>query len=99
MDMSQIIAGYFKTQPVEKAWLFGSCSRGEATRQSDVDILVRFVPESRMTLFMYARILNDLQKLLKRKVDLVEDGQIADFAADSVEQDKVLIYERAVERQ
>ena len=99
MKMSQILAHYFKTQPVEKAWLFGSYSRGEATQQSDVDILVRFTPGSKMTLFKYAHILNDLQKLLRIKVDLVEEGQIADFAIESFERDKILVYERAVKRQ
>ena len=32
------IQGYFATQPVEKAWLFGSYSRGEEKAGSDVDI-------------------------------------------------------------
>ena len=31
---------YFSTQPVLKAWLFGSFSRGEETQDSDVDILI-----------------------------------------------------------
>jgi predicted nucleotidyltransferase len=96
-DVKHIIAGYFKNQPIEKAWLFGSYSRGEATKKSDVDILVRFTPDSRISLFDHAGMMVDLQELLKRKVDLVEEGQICDFAAENVEQDKILIYERAVE--
>lgn len=39
-DIKTIIAEYFKTQPVLKAWLFGSFARGEETPDSDVDILV-----------------------------------------------------------
>lgn len=38
--MKQKIAEYFKTQPVLKAWLFGSYSRGEERPDSDVDIHV-----------------------------------------------------------
>lgn len=38
--MQKTIAEYFKTQPVLKAWLFGSFARGEETPSSDVDILV-----------------------------------------------------------
>ena len=38
--MTKLIADYFKTQPVLKAWLFGSFARGEETPESDVDILV-----------------------------------------------------------
>lgn len=37
--MTQLIAEYFKTQPVLKAWLFGSYARGEEREDSDVDIL------------------------------------------------------------
>lgn len=38
--MTQLIADYFKTQPVLKAWLFGSFARGEEMPERDVDILV-----------------------------------------------------------
>jgi len=97
MDIKQKITNYFKTQPIEKAWLFGSYSRGEATRNSDVDILVRFIPESRVSLLTHAGMIVDLQEILRKKVDIVEDGQLAKFAVDSVEQDKILIYEREIE--
>ncbi|OYP58691.1 hypothetical protein CIK99_03380 [Prevotella sp. P5-92] len=42
MDVNVIddIRQYFSTQPVKKAWLFGSFSREEETPMSDVDILV-----------------------------------------------------------
>ena len=33
------IQRYFATQPIAKAWLFGSYSRGEESADSDVDIL------------------------------------------------------------
>ena len=38
-EMTQLIADYFKTQPVLKAWLFGSFSRGEEREDSDVDLI------------------------------------------------------------
>ena len=40
-EMTKLIAEYFKTQPVLKAWLFGSFSRGEEREDSDVDILIQ----------------------------------------------------------
>ena len=40
-ELQQMIADYFKTQPVLKAWLFGSYSRGEQREDSDVDILIQ----------------------------------------------------------
>ena len=35
--ITEKIAEYFKTQPVLKAWIFGSFARGEETSDSDVD--------------------------------------------------------------
>jgi predicted nucleotidyltransferase len=92
--IQQVLANYFPLQPVEKAWLFGSYSRGEATRHSDIDLLVSFTPDSRISLLQYTHMMNDLQKLLGKKVDLVEDGTLLDFAAESAQRDKILIYER-----
>ena len=85
---------FFAIQPIEKAWVFGSYSRGEDTPQSDIDILVRFDNGTQITLFKYAGMVNSLQKLLHKKVDLIEEGQLKSFAKDSAEQDKILIYER-----
>lgn len=41
------------------------------------------------------RILMDLTDLLGCKVDLVESVGLKDFARESVERDKILIYERS----
>ena len=92
--MSKVIADYFKTQPVLKAWLFGSYARGEETPISDVDILV-VLDHSQPIGLKFFGMWNDLEQLLGRSVDLVTEGSLADFARKSVEQDKILIYERA----
>ena len=92
--MHQKIADYFKTQPVVKAWLFGSFARGEETPLSDVDILVVLDHSQSIGLKFFA-MWNDLEQLLDRSVDLVTYGSLADFARESVERDKILIYERA----
>ena len=89
------ITEYFATQPLVKAWLFGSFSRGEETEDSDVDILVDFDKNARIGLFKYAGIYGDLKELLGREVDLVQNGALKAFAVESAEQDKILIYERA----
>ena len=49
--------------------LFGSLSRGEATRNSDVDILVRF--RGKETFDRYMDLKFFLEELFGRKVDLV----------------------------
>ena len=89
------IKEYFATQPIVKAWLFGSFSRREETEDSDVDILVDFDKNARIGLFKYAGIYGDLKELLGREVDLVQNGALKSFAVESAEQDKILIYARA----
>ncbi len=94
--MQKIIADYFKTQPVLKAWLFGSYARGEETPQSDVDIL--FVPDysgKPFTLFTMGGMYMDLKELLGKEVDLVVEGSLRPYAAETANRDKKLIYERA----
>jgi hypothetical protein len=93
--MTQTIAEYFKTQPVLKAWLFGSYSRGDETPESDVDILVEFDHSTPIGLFTYAQIWRELTERLGRDVDLVEEGTLKPFASNSANRDKRLIYERA----
>ena len=88
------IADYFKTQPVLKAWLFGSYARGEENENSDVDILVAFDDNAKVSLLKYAIMADDLEKMLGRPVDLVTDGTLLPFAINSVSRDKQLIYER-----
>ena len=92
--MAQTIAEYFKTQPVLKAWLFGSYSRGEERADSDVDILVMLDQEAHVGLFKLSGMHLDLQDLLQKPVDLVTDKGLMPFARPSVERDRKLIYER-----
>jgi len=93
--MNNVIADYFKTQPVVRAWLFGSFARGEETPLSDVDLIVQYDDKARISLLKHCAIMNDLEELLDRKVDLVEDGELLPFAVESANHDKKLIYERA----
>ena len=92
--MQHAIADYFKTQPVVRAWLFGSFARGEETPLSDVDILV-LLDHSKPVGLKFFGMWNDLERLLDRKVDLVEEGELLPFATESANRDKRLIYERA----
>ena len=91
--MTQQIAEYFKTQPVLKAWIFGSFARGEQTAASDIDILI--LPEKSVGLFKLSGMHLDLQDLLHIDVDLVTVKGLMPFARESADRDKILIYERA----
>ena len=91
--MTKKIADYFKTQPVLKAWLFGSYARGEQTPLSDVDLLVEYDKDG-ISLLKHCAMINDLEGMLDRSVDLIEDGTLLPFAVESANRDKKLIYER-----
>ena len=84
---------YFSTQPVLKTWLFGSFSRGEETKDSDVDIMVS-LDKSKPIGLKFFGMWSDLEEILGRKVDLVSEGTLLPFAQESVERDKILVYER-----
>ena len=90
-----IIQKFMIGQPILRAWIFGSYSRGEETPDSDIDIMVDYdYSNGIISLFKMGGILMDLSDLLGKKVDLVESRGLMDFARESVERDKILIYER-----
>lgn len=89
---------FFASKPIKKAWLFGSCSRGEEKPESDVDLLVIYDENEHVSLLTIGGIYMGLKELLGREVDLVEEGTLLPFAYPSANRDKVLIYERANQR-
>ena len=91
--MIQQIAYYFETQPVLKAWIFGSYARDEQTEDSDIDILV-VLDHSKPIGLKFFGMWGDLERLLGRPVDLVVDRSLAPYARESADRDKMLIYER-----
>ena len=93
--MIKLIAEYFKTQPVLKAWIFGSYSRGEQRQDSDIDILILPDKSQHFSLFTLSGMYEDLKNLLGCEVDIITDGGLMPFARESADRDKILIYERA----
>ena len=95
MEMIPKIRKFFVGQPVKKAWLFGSCSRGEETSESDVDIIVEYDRENaRISLMTISGMMIGLEDILHRNIDLVEEGRLLPFAYETAQKDKLLIYER-----
>lgn len=95
LDSSKIatIKGYFKARPVLKAYLFGSYVRGEADKQSDIDILVDLDYSQKIGL-QFIQMKLDLEKLLNAKVDLVSANGLSKYIKPSIDNEKLLIYER-----
>ncbi len=94
-NITQQISDYLATQPVLRAWIFGSFARGEEREDSDIDLLVQFDRENaKIGLFRYSAMILDLEKILHREVDLVEEGALLPFAERTANKEKKLIYER-----
>ena len=87
------IKHFFSGLPVKRAYLFGSYSRNEADKNSDIDILVELdhTTSIGMQFFTYS---DRLQTLLNRKVDIVSDEGLSKYVKPFIDRDKVLIYER-----
>ncbi|MDX9706854.1 MAG: nucleotidyltransferase family protein [Azospira sp.] len=57
--------------------VFGSVARGEASENSDVDLLVSFAPGA--SLFDLIDLKEDAEQLLGTSVDIVSEGGISPF--------------------
>ncbi|WP_407924809.1 nucleotidyltransferase family protein [Desulfosarcina ovata] len=68
-------------------YFFGSVARNEAIDTSDFDLLVEFIPDSRISLFQFSRLRHELGQLLNCDVDLVTpDALHKDLKADIKEE-------------
>ena len=94
-DIQPLLAEYFKSKPVLRAYVFGSVARGEADEQSDVDVLVELDYENGGADFgNYLTMMNELGEKLGKKVDLVSANGLSRFIAPYIHKDKRLVYER-----
>ena len=89
----ELIKDYLRTQPVLKAYLFGSFVRNEAKENSDIDILVELDYSFPIGL-EFIQMQFDLEKLLNKKVDLVSDRAISKYIKPIIDAEKKLIYAR-----
>lgn len=66
----------------ESVWVFGSVRRREANARSDVDLLVEW--RKPVSLLTHVVLESDLEKLLGREVDLVNEADLRWSAKPSV---------------
>ncbi len=94
LEMMAKVQKYLSTIPVRKAWVFGSFARGEETPASDLDLLVDYMADAKLSLLDVIKYKLQLESIVGREVDLIENGYLKPFAIASAERDKYLIYER-----
>lgn len=72
-----------KKNKVIKAGIFGSYSRGEQKKNSDIDIVVN-IKDKNMSLLGFIGLIRILEEKLKRKVDLVEYSALKPRIKDKI---------------
>jgi len=70
-DKKTQISEICRRHGVRELLLFGSALGPTFNPDSDIDLLVEFLPETKIGLFEYIGMQHELEDLLQRKVDLV----------------------------
>ena len=81
-----------ENEGVIRAAVFGSYATGEARQNSDVDLLVEF--GGRKSLFDLVGLKLELEKVLKKKVDLLTYRSIHHLLRDIILNEQIVIYEK-----
>jgi predicted nucleotidyltransferase len=70
------IASFCREHQILSLALFGSALRSDFRPDSDVDVLVEFLPGAKHGLFDLVRMQDELQKILRREIDLIDKTAI-----------------------
>ena len=77
---------------VRELSVFGSAARGEMRSDSDIDLLVEFMPDAEIDLVDHAGLMLDLAELFGRKVDPVSKRGLKPPIRASVLEEARLLY-------
>lgn len=91
MEIQEKILPVLKSYGVTYAGIFGSVSRGEDRPDSDVDILVKLGKP--MGMFSYMKLIEAIEELLGRKVDMVTEQSLSKFVRPYIMPELKTIYE------
>jgi predicted nucleotidyltransferase len=70
--------------------VFGSMAHGDATEQSDIDLLVKFA--KRTSLLKLVRLERELSTTLGRKVDLLTENALSPYLRENILEGLQVIY-------
>ncbi|MBV9251508.1 MAG: nucleotidyltransferase domain-containing protein [Acetobacteraceae bacterium] len=81
-----------RARGIAALWVFGSVVRGQARTDSDVDLMMDFVPDARISLVGLASLRADLSDLLGAPADLVERVAMRSGARAAAEREAVRVW-------
>lgn len=76
---------------VAKVGVFGSMARGEATDQSDIDLLIYF--SKRKSLLAHVALEREISTALGKRVDLLTEAALSPYLRERIIREMQVIYE------
>ena len=83
------MAAFCRRWKIVELSLFGSALRGDFRSDSDIDLLVRFAPDARWSLFDHAQMELELMARLGREVDLLSRSAV-ERSANWIRREEIL---------
>ncbi len=91
VTIKNVIAPIAKSYGIKRIYLFGSYAKGEATEESDIDLLIE--KGKPMSLLKLSGMRQQVQEALNLSVDLVTTAGIEDIFRKEIEGTEILLYE------
>lgn len=88
--VSAMITPILRANRVEYAAFFGSFSRGEATKDSDIDILIRY--SETPGLLSHVGLMQELKDVLSVDVDLITEQSLSKLLVPFIKKDLHILY-------
>lgn len=83
-EIKKILKPIYKKYGINDMFLFGSYSRNEATKDSDIDLIVDLEPKYRLNFE------EDVKKILNKEIDILYNGEtFYDLFLDSIYKDAI----------
>ncbi|HEC79553.1 MAG TPA: hypothetical protein ENI34_10530 [candidate division WOR-3 bacterium] len=88
-EIKGVLVEVLKKYEVKRAALFGSIVRGEATEDSDIDLLIEF--EGKKSLLDLVGLKLELQELLGREVDIITYKSLHPLLKERILNEQVVV--------
>ena len=80
----EVIAAFCRRNRIRRLSLFGSALTDRFNEASDIDLLVEFEPDARVSMFDLGGMINELSELFGRQVDLRTKEDLSPYFRDEV---------------